>query len=104
MMNKIEVFDGIELLVDLPELNLNLGGRGEIVYAHPEGTYEVKFSDRQGETIGLCTLSSDQFALVWREETEHSLSLKEELTATLDRLSEEHQQQVLEFARSLCQE
>ena len=73
MMYKTEVFDGIELLVDLPELKLNLGARGEIVYAHPEGTYEVKFSDRQGETIGLCTLSSEQFALVWREEAEYSL-------------------------------
>ena len=103
-MYKIEVFDGIELLVDLPELNLNAGARGEIVNAHRDGTCEVKFSDRQGKPIGLCTLSSEQFALVWREETEHSLSLREELTATFDRLSEEHQQQVLEFARSLCQE
>mgnify|MGYP002777002244 CR=1 FL=1 len=72
-MYKIEVFDGIELLVALPELNLNAGARGEIVNANPDGTCEVKFSDRQGKTIGLCTLSSEQFALVWREEAEYSL-------------------------------
>ena len=73
MMNKIEVFDGIELLVALPELNLKAGARAEIVEINQDGTCEVKFSDRQGETIGLCTLSSDQFALVWREEAEYSL-------------------------------
>ena len=72
-MYKVEVFEGIELLVDLPELNLNAGAKGEIVDVHPDGTCEVKFSDRQGETIGLCTLSSEQFALVWREEAEYSL-------------------------------
>ena len=59
-----QLFDVIELLVDLPESNLRLGARGAIVDCYSDGNYEVEFSDRDGETIALCTLSSNQFVTI----------------------------------------
>ena len=61
-----QLFDAIKLLVDLPEFNLHLGARGAIVDCYSDGNYEIEFSDRDGETIALCTLSPNQFAIVWQ--------------------------------------
>ncbi|MEZ2227611.1 DUF4926 domain-containing protein [Microcoleus sp.] len=61
-----ELFDAVELLVRFPESNLHIGVRGAIVDCYSDGTYEVEFSDRYGEAIALCVLSSEQFLVVWQ--------------------------------------
>ena len=55
-----KLFDAIELLVDLPEENLCAGVRGAIVERYEDGKYEVEFTNEQGETLALSTLSSEQ--------------------------------------------
>ncbi len=96
-----ELFDVVELLVTLPESNLHQGVRGAIVDYYDDGNYEVEFSDRSGETIALCTLSTEQFLVVWKSRERRWLSVSELLAAMVGRLSDERQIQVLELARSL---
>ena len=98
-----KLFDIVELLVDLPEFNVRLGARGAIVDCYSNGEYEIEFSDRDGETIALCTLSANQFVVVWQAQTKRWLLVSEQLATVVDRLSEEEQKQVLNFALSLCQ-
>lgn len=98
-----ELFDAVELLVKLPETNLQVGVRGAIVDCYSDGNYEIEFSDRSGETIALCTLSPEQFLVVWKAKERRWLSVSELLAAMVERFSDERQQQVLEFARSLSQ-
>ncbi len=98
-----ELFDAVELLVNLPETNLQVGVRGAIVDCYSDGNYEIEFSDRSGETIALCTLSPEQFLVVWKAKERRWLSVSELLAAMVERFSDERQQQVLEFARSLSQ-
>ncbi|TAD92542.1 MAG: DUF4926 domain-containing protein [Oscillatoriales cyanobacterium] len=69
-----ELFDAVELLVTLPESNLHIGVRGAIVDCYDDGNYEVEFSDRYGETIALCVLSSEQFLVVWLTQERRWLS------------------------------
>ncbi|MBE9185528.1 DUF4926 domain-containing protein [Microcoleus sp. LEGE 07076] len=87
----------------LPETNLQAGIRGAIVDCYCDGTYEVEFSDRYGETIALCTLSPEQFLVVWKTKERRWLSVSELLAAMVERFSDERQQQVLELARSWSQ-
>ena len=49
-MNQPELFDIVELLVDLSE-NLQTGVRGTIVERYGDDAYEVEFSDSDGETF-----------------------------------------------------
>ncbi|WP_333433368.1 DUF4926 domain-containing protein, partial [Microcoleus sp. MON2_D5] len=70
---------------------------------YDDGNYEVEFSDRSGETIALCTLSTEQFLVVWKSKERRWLSVSELLAAMVGRLSDERQIQVLELARSLSQ-
>lgn len=98
-----ELFDVVELLVILPETNLQVGVRGAIVDRYSDGTYEVEFSDSSGETIALHTLSAEQFLVVWKAKERRWLSVSELLAAMVERFSDERQQQVLEFARSRSQ-
>ncbi len=69
-----ELLDIIELSGDVPEHGLHSGNRGVIVHCHPDGRYEVEFSDEEGETVALCPLATDQFVLVWRAKTQSWLS------------------------------
>lgn len=57
-MNQPELFDVVELLADLPELALRAGTRGAIVHCHADDTYEVEFTNTEGETLALVPLSS----------------------------------------------
>ena len=98
-----ELFDVVELLVTLPESNLHQGVKGAIVDCYEDGNYEVEFSDGCGETIALCTLSTEQFLVVWKSKERRWLSVSELLAAMVERLSDERQQQILEFARSVSQ-
>ncbi len=102
-MTEPELFDVIELLVDLPEENLCAGVRGAIVECYQDGKYEVEFTSEEGETLALSTLSSEEFIVVWKAKTKRWLSVSEQIAAAINHLSEERQQEVLNFARSLYQ-
>lgn len=96
-----ELFDVIELLVDLPEHSLRSGVRGAIVDCHPDGTYEVEFTNEEGETVALCPLSADQFIVVWRAETRTWLPMAEQIAALIAHLPEDAGREVLDFAHFL---
>ncbi|MEG5175361.1 DUF4926 domain-containing protein [Microcoleus sp. B3-D7] len=98
-----ELFDVVELFVTWSESNLHLGVRGATVACYDDGNYEIEFSERSGETIALCTLSTEQFLVVWKSKERRWLSVSELLAAMVGRLSDERQQQVLEWARSMSQ-
>jgi Domain of unknown function (DUF4926) len=102
-MIKPELFDVVELLVPVPELALLPGTQGAIVECHSEHSYEVEFTNHSGETEALCTLIPDQFVVVWQSQANRWLPLSEKVTAVVNNLPEEQQQQVLAFARSLHQ-
>ncbi|MBD1925433.1 DUF4926 domain-containing protein [Trichocoleus sp. FACHB-90] len=96
-----ELFDVIELLVNLPEYNFETGVRGAIVDCYPDGKYEVEFTNEEGETEVLCPLSSNQFIVVWKAKTESWLSVSEQIVAAIGNLSEERKREVLDFTRAL---
>ena len=100
-MTNPELFDVIELLVHLPEFELVPGMQGAIVECYDENHYEVEFSNKSGKTNALCTLTPEQFVVVWRSQTKHWLPISEKVTAVVSHLPEERQQQVLEFAHKL---
>lgn len=100
-MIKPELFDVVELLVDLPEHNLRPGIQGAIVYCHPDDTYEVEFTNEDGETVALCPLSADQFIVVWQAKTRTWLPVSERVATLVTYLPEEAGREVLDFARFL---
>jgi hypothetical protein len=110
-MTSPELFDVVELLVDLPEDNLSAGVRGAIalraryanVECYDDDNYEVEFTNSEGETLALCALSLSQFIVVWKAKTKRWLPVSEQLAAVISYLSEERKQKVLDFARSLYQ-
>ena len=44
-MTKPELFDIIELLVDVPEYNLKVGTQGTIVECYEDQSYEIEFTN-----------------------------------------------------------
>ena len=70
----------MQLLVDVPQNNLQTGVRGTIVERYSDDAYEVEFSNSDGETLVLCTLSPKQFIIVWQAKTASWLSLSEQIT------------------------
>jgi hypothetical protein len=102
-MSKAELFDIVELIVYHPEIQLPIGARGAIVECYENNNYEVEFTNKDGETVALCTLSSEQFIVVWKAKTKSWLSVTEQINLAIARLPEEDQQQVLDFALSLYQ-
>ena len=102
-MIKPDLLDIVELLVNLPDQDLKVGEQGTIVELYPDDHYEVEFSNDQGETLALCALSSEQFMVVWQAKTKAWVSLTDRLVTLIDHLPNERQQEVLDFAFSLCQ-
>ena len=100
-MIKPELFDVIELLVDLPEHNLRPGVQGAIVHCHSDDTYEVEFTNEGGETVALCPLSADQFIVVWQARTRAWVPITEQIAALIAHLPEDAGREVLDFARFL---
>lgn len=101
MNQKPELFDVVELLSELPEYSLRIGNRGAIVHCHPDGEYEVEFANKDGETVALCSLSSEQFHVVWRAKTKSWVPLPEQVTAVVTYLPERAEREILNFARYL---
>lgn len=102
-MTHPELFDVIELLFNLPEYNQFVGAQGTIVERYDDDTFEVEFSDETGETLALCTLSSQQFIVVWQSATKQWLPAVEKVTNILKKLPESKQEEILNYARFLCQ-
>lgn len=100
-MIKPELFDVVELLIDLPELEINAGELGTIVEEYDDCAYEVEFANDEGETLGLLALTPEKFIVVWKNETQDWVSLTDRVTAMLQILPEDRQKQVLNFTLSL---
>jgi Domain of unknown function (DUF4926) len=96
-----ELFDIVELLIDLPEKVLQAGMQGAIVECFGSNTFEVEFSNDEGETIKILPLKSSQFVIVWRSKDNAWIPVTEKVAALLSVLPGDRQQQVFEFAKSL---
>lgn len=70
-----QLFDLVELLVNLPEYNLFIGNQGTIVECLGEDCFEVEFSNDRGETTALCPLGTQQFMVVWQNETKQWMTI-----------------------------
>ena len=100
-MTKPELFDIIELLVDVPEYNLKVGTQGTIVECYEDQSYEIEFTNSQGETELTCALSEKQFIVVWQSASKTWLSISNKAEILINLLSDNDQAKVLEFAHSL---
>jgi hypothetical protein len=100
-MNKSELFDIIELLVDVPEYNLKVGTQGTIVECYDGQFYEIEFANSQGETELTCALSEKDFIVVWQAASKTWLFISNKAEILINLLSDNDQTKVLEFARSL---
>ena len=67
-----KTFDVVKLLVNLPEHDIPQDTEGTIVECYPDDTYEIEFDNESGETLALCTLSPDQFKVVWQAKPQKS--------------------------------
>jgi hypothetical protein len=59
-MNKLSLFDIVELREDLPQFDLKRGAQGTVVECYSDGEFEVEFVDEDGETIALCALPPEK--------------------------------------------
>ncbi len=100
-MTKPELFDIIELLVDVPEYNLKVETQGTIVECYEDQSYEIEFADFQGETELTCALSEKQFIFIWESASKTWLFIPNKAEALINLLSDHDQTKVLEFARYL---
>jgi len=65
MKEKINLFDVVALVVDLPEHNLWRGQVGTVVEILANGeAFEVEFSDREGRTYESLGLRPDQIMVL----------------------------------------
>lgn len=95
-----ELFDVVELIVDLPEGGLYAGMQGTIVEVHANGrAYEVEFTDEQGKTLSFLALRPEQFVVVWRAGTRQWVPLVERVAELVSRLPEPARTEVLDFVR-----
>lgn len=97
-----EVFDVVELVVDLPRQGLYAGMQGTIVEIHQAGAaYEVEFTDEQGQALNWLALSPEQFVVVWEARSQQWVPLAQRVADLVARLPEAAGGEVLEFARFL---
>lgn len=102
-MNKPELFDIVEILVNLPEQKQFIGSQGAIVECHDDHKFEVEFSNEEGETTALLPLSDQQFIVVWKSATKQWIPTTEKVISLLDHLPENKQEEILNYARFLYQ-
>lgn len=101
-MTQPELFDVVELLVDIPQQDIKAGMQGAIVEDYGNNDYEVEISNSDGETLALCALSAQDFIVVWQSKTKHWVSLTDEFQKLIVNLSPENQRHLLKYARSLA--
>jgi len=102
-MIKPELFDVVELLIDLPDLEIKAGELGTIVEEHNDHAYEVEFSNDKGETLAFLALIPEKFIVVWKNATHSWVPLSDRINAMLQLIPEDGQEKVLNFTRSLYQ-
>ncbi|NJL47016.1 MAG: DUF4926 domain-containing protein [Leptolyngbyaceae cyanobacterium SM2_5_2] len=102
-MIRPELFDVVELLVELPNTEAKPGSLGTIVEEYEGHAYEVEFANSEGETIDMRALTPDQFVVVWKNETKSWVLLADRLRDMANKLSEDRQEQILDFVRNLYQ-
>src|SRR5689334_2044410 len=98
----VELFDVIELIIDIPERNLRAGSRGTVVHCYSETAFEVEFANEEGETLDLWSFTTDQFIVVWRNATHDWVPIAEQAAAIMARLPKDAAREVLDFARFLA--
>ena len=96
-----DLFDVVELTVDIPERGLRAGIQGTIVERHLNDAYEVEFTDEQGETMDFLALYPNQFIVVWCAGTRTWVPLADQVAALVANLSEEAGSEVLDLAHFL---
>ncbi|HMN27747.1 MAG TPA: DUF4926 domain-containing protein [Caldilineaceae bacterium] len=96
-----DLFDTVELLIDLPNSHIRAGALGAIVEQYDERHFEIEFSNEAGETEQLCSLSADQFIVVWRNVTQSPATMADLMAQLTLRLDESEQREILDFARFL---
>jgi hypothetical protein len=94
-----ELFDVVELLVNLPDRNLQAGAQGSIVEQYSDQQYEVEFTNPDGETLALVTLPIQHFVVVWRSASKTWVPVTEKIEALISVLPEETRLEVFDFAR-----
>ena len=103
-MSTPNLFDVVELTVDLPEENLARGAQGTIMECYEDGAYEVEFTDDDGETLALCAVAPEQFRVVYRHQSEADKEkIVQKLLAIVNSLDQKKTEEVLDFANSLRQ-
>jgi Domain of unknown function (DUF4926) len=98
-MQSPELFDVIELLVNLPEQGLQVGAQGAIVEQYDDESYEVEFTNGSGETIALVVLQPHQFIVAWRSQTKTWVPVAQRFEALVATFPEETLLEVFDFAR-----
>lgn len=66
----IKILDVVALLKDRPEEKLLRGQIGTVVECYGSNDFEIEFSDNNGRTISLLTLSTDEIMLLHSEPAE----------------------------------
>lgn len=64
---KLELFDTVAILKDVPEMKVVLGQVGTVVEQLDNDIFEVEFSDKNGETISEFAIKSDELMLLHYE-------------------------------------
>ncbi|NHZ72208.1 MAG: DUF4926 domain-containing protein [Aquificales bacterium] len=100
-MIKPEIYDVIEVHSPIPENELLAGMQGTLVHQYDDDVFEVEFINSRGETIALCTLSRDQFIVVWQAANYEAVPLAEQVAQYVILLPQQAGTEVLDFARFL---
>jgi hypothetical protein len=109
VMIKPELLDVVELLVELPNLDVQPGELGTIVEVYgirenPQASpraYEVEFVNDKGETVAMKALTPNQFVVVWKNKTRTWIPGRDRLIDMMEKLSDDQQEQIVNFTRSL---
>jgi hypothetical protein len=64
---KIKLLDVVALLKERPESKLLRGQIGTVVERYNDSEFEIEFSDNNGKTISMLTLSTDEVMLLHNE-------------------------------------
>lgn len=100
-MIKPELYDVVELIYPTENGLLPPGTEGTIVLEHDENAFEVEFVNEDGETLASCTLTRDQFLVVWQAATQLPVPLAEQVAQLVELLPQTARTEVLDFARFL---
>lgn len=76
MTSNFQLYDSVQLSMDLPQHGLQRGTRGAIVEVYGSDGYEVEVFDADGFTIDVLTLKGSQLAMLGQVVTESSATVQ----------------------------